>query len=740
MNANLPRAYANNSEHLLAEIGWLELLIRREFLNARREHVRDQGDPFKGLYISDHEAERLVADCEPRQAVEDDESHLLLAQSAAARREIKKRTQASLAADLHLALPHLSRLFALTELEEKILLLALVPEVDLKYERLFAWLQDDISKKRPCVDLALRLFCTGRQEQLAARAVFAADAPLVQARLIRPPDQKQSPLLGCPLLLDDLITRYLLAAAPDAIALPPFAHRYATGRPLESLRWGERMRTELCELIRAYSSNGLNGSSRLILHLQGPHGTGRKTLASCLCHNVEAGLMVVDVQELANCGENFEDALRAIFRHGLLHRYAIYLEHVQPFLADDDKAAAARNVLGRAIADLSRLTFIATETAWPAVDLFRRHTFLTVDLPMPDIVQRDDLWVALARESGLPFAPDISWGELASKFRLTPGQIKGAIGTATNHSRLRGPDTPIGRSDLNKGCYAQSNQKLAALARRLQARYTWDDITLPDHAMAQLQEVCAQVRHWRKVYDEWGFAKTSSLGRGLAVLFCGQSGVGKTMAVEIMANELQLEAFKIDLSTIVSKYIGETEKNLSRVFKEAESSNAILFFDEADALFGKRSEVKDAHDRYANIEINYLLQRMEEFEGLAILATNLRKNIDEGFFRRMQVVVEFPFPDAAHRYRIWQQHLPAGAPVRGDIDFDYLAERFNLAGGNIRNVVVNAAFLAAESGSAIGMEHLIRATRREYEKIGRICTDMDFRPYQAWLAEARTAT
>jgi SpoVK/Ycf46/Vps4 family AAA+-type ATPase len=212
------------------------------------------------------------------------------------------------------------------------------------------------------------------------------------------------------------------------------------------------------------------------------------------------------------------------------------------------------------------------------------------------------------------------------------------------------------------------------------------------------------------------------------------------MAVEVIANELQLEAFKIDLSSIVSKYIGETEKNLSRIFQEAECSNAILFFDEADALFGRRTEVKDAHDRYANIETNYLLQRMEEFDGLVILATNLRKNIDDGFFRRMHFAIEFPFPDAAHRYRIWQQHFPAHAPVKGDIDFDYLAQRFNLSGGNIRNVVLNAAFLAAEGGSAIGMEHLIRATRREYEKIGRICTDIDFRPYQGWLAEAKSAS
>jgi SpoVK/Ycf46/Vps4 family AAA+-type ATPase len=287
--------------------------------------------------------------------------------------------------------------------------------------------------------------------------------------------------------------------------------------------------------------------------------------------------------------------------------------------------------------------------------------------------------------------------------------------------------------DLVVGCRLQSNQRLGALARKLSPRKGWEDITLPEHAMEQLREICAQVKHRRTVYVEWGFGRKQTLGKGLCVLFYGSSGTGKTLAVEVMARELKLEAFKIDLSTVVSKYIGETEKNLSRVFQEAETGNAILFFDEADALFGKRSEVKDAHDRYANIEIGYLLQRMEEFDGLVILATNLRKNIDEAFFRRMHFAVEFPMPDESHRYRIWKQHLPQSAPVAADIDFDFLSRRVNLAGGNIKSVVVNAAFLAAENSGVIQMKHFLHAVRREYEKIGRLCTDADFAPYHNLL-------
>ena len=225
------------------------------------------------------------------------------------------------------------------------------------------------------------------------------------------------------------------------------------------------------------------------------------------------------------------------------------------------------------------------------------------------------------------------------------------------------------------------------------------------------------------VYGDWGFGRKLALGKGLAALFAGPSGTGKTMAAEIIAAELGLELYKIDLSTVISKYIGETEKNLSGIFAEAETSNAILFFDEADALFGKRSEVRDSHDRYANVEVGYLLQRMEEYEGVAILATNLRKNMDDAFLRRLHFTVEFPFPDASERQRIWQRIWPGDTPVDAALDFGLLAARYELAGGNIRNIAVAAAFLAADDGQLVRMRHVIQATQREYQKTGKLIVE-----------------
>jgi SpoVK/Ycf46/Vps4 family AAA+-type ATPase len=242
-----------------------------------------------------------------------------------------------------------------------------------------------------------------------------------------------------------------------------------------------------------------------------------------------------------------------------------------------------------------------------------------------------------------------------------------------------------------------------------------------------LQEMVASVRGRPLVLEQWGVGRKLASSAAVMALFAGDPGTGKTMAAEVMAAELGLDMYKIDLSTVISKYIGETEKNLERIFSEAESSNAILFFDEADSIFGKRSEVKDAHDRYANIEISYLLQRMEAYDGITILATNLRANLDDAFTRRLQFLVDFPFPDAGYRLRIWQTLFPPDVPCESQLDFNFLAHRFKLAGGNIRNIIIGATYLAAADGGQVTMNHLLHSTRREMQKMGRLVNEADLR-------------
>jgi SpoVK/Ycf46/Vps4 family AAA+-type ATPase len=271
--------------------------------------------------------------------------------------------------------------------------------------------------------------------------------------------------------------------------------------------------------------------------------------------------------------------------------------------------------------------------------------------------------------------------------------------------------------DLWQAARERASREIDTLADRLAPHYTWDDIVLPDHVIHDLRAAAAQVRHQTLVYGDYGFARKYPRGRGISMLLSGPSGTGKTMAAEVIANDLGLDLYHIDLSRVVSKYIGETEKNLRAVFEAAEASGVVLLFDEADALFGKRSEVKDSHDRYANIEVSYLLQRMESYTGLAILATNMKSHLDAAFLRRLRYVVDVPFPDATARRLIWQKSIPAEMPCAG-LDFDALA-RLDIPGGNIAVIVVNAAFLAAEDGQPLNMRHLAQASRAEYRKLDR---------------------
>lgn len=724
------QGYKNNTEHILAELAWLDLLIRRETACFRSEVDGPQG-VLRGLYISDADVDRLLDDSKENGRSAGDE---LLEQAAELGGEVEARKNAALAEGTPLALPHLARLFCLSPFEEHLVLLALAPEIDPKYDRLFGYLHDDVSRRRATPGLALKLFCRTREQWMEALRLFSPQATLFRTGLLKCPGPAEETLMRRPLALDEVAVGFLLGASGTPDDVQACLHFPPAPPALEELRCKAETKERLLRLLRHSIASGSGQAQRFIVHLCGPRGAGKRTLAAALCRTLGFPLLVVNVAELLRRFAEPENATQSIFRYALLLQCPVYFDRVELLTAEDAKGTSHWQAFRRQARAMSWLTFLGTESSWKPADTFDAHTFVSVEVPAPDAAGRKGLWLELA--GGLQFDPDVDWDDIAVKFRLTPGRIQNALEAAVAQAGLRaGPDAVVSRDDLYMGCYGQSSQKLAALAQRIVPRHHWKDIILPPNALAQLREICAQLKHRRKVYEDWGFDEKLSRGRGLCALFYGQSGVGKTMAAEVLAHELFLEIYKIDLSTVVSKYIGETEKNLSRIFQEAEDSNAILFFDEADALFGKRSEVKDAHDRYANIEINYLLQRMEEFDGLVVLATNLRRNIDEGFFRRMHFAVEFPFPDEAHRYRIWKQHFPDRVPLADDVDLDYLAKRFSLSGGNIRNVVVAAAFLAAENSGRIHMAHLIRATRREYEKIGRLCTENEFAPYQWALAD-----
>ncbi|HZJ66994.1 MAG TPA: ATP-binding protein, partial [Kofleriaceae bacterium] len=348
---------------------------------------------------------------------------------------------------------------------------------------------------------------------------------------------------------------------------------------------------------------------------------------------------------------------------------------------------------------------------------------IEVDKPTP--AEQRDAWIAVLRAA----EPDAEHGddaeaaarELAGQFHLHIHDIRAAAELAMRS----GPADATLVERAWDACRNLTQPRLDALAQRLVPKATWNDLVLSDESTTLLRQIADQVRRRFQVYEDWGYARRMTRGLGISALFTGESGVGKTMAAEVIANELRLHLYRIDLSAVVSKYIGETEKNLRRLFDAAEQGGAILFFDEADALFGKRSEVKDSHDRYANIEINYLLQRMEAFSGLAILATNMKTALDPAFMRRLRFIVHFAFPGVAERKRIWQKALPPEVP-REALDYDRLA-RFNLSGGNIHSVALNAAFLAAQRATPVTAPLIMTAVRSELRKLEKPINEAEFR-------------
>ncbi len=724
---------ADAAAHLGTLLGWLRELLAWQMDVTRHTFGALAADDYRGLYIPDAEAEILRAAPAP------------LPEALAARREeLATRREALAAAEsdpaaAELPLVRLGRLFGLSRFERDVVLVALAPELDLRFERLYAYIQDDVTRKRPSVDLALRLLAATPAERISARAAFAGDAPLVAERLVHlfEDAQRHAPLLGRFLKLDDRIVAELLAApgGPAPAVDAAIAHAVTVERPARSL--GDLLLPDdLAMRLRQMASEHPAG---FVLALQGSYGSGRLAVAQALAAHAGAPLLVVSVERLAK-GDAADgaslpaaEALGRVAREATLRGAAI-LWHGADRLLHEDELPAWRQALLTALDGYRGASFLALERPWEARSDLRRAPYLLVELPVLSYSQREALWRRRLNGDG---PDDTTLQAVASTFRLSGGQIRDAAAMARSVARWRAAGTGsahIQPQDLYAACRAQSSGRLNALARRIGTTYSWSDIVLPPDQVSQLREICLQVRHRRTVLERWGFDRHLAMGKGVNVLFAGQSGTGKTMAAEIIAQDLGLELYKVDLSSMVSKYIGETEKNLDKVFSAAREANAILFFDEADALFGKRSEVKDAHDRYANIEVGYLLQKMEEYDGVAILATNLRKNLDDAFVRRLHVAIDFPFPEDADRLRIWEKVFPAGAPLGPDVDLGLLARQFKVAGGNIRNIALLAAYLAAEDGSVIGMPHLIRAVKREYQKLGKLVTEGEF---GSWLPLAR---
>lgn len=662
-------------------------------------------DPYRGLYIGPDEVERLLA--------RDSTVSILWGETA----ESDESTSEPL--NGHARLSWLQRTFGLSTFDLDVVLIALASEIDLRYGRLYAYLQDDVTRKRPTVDLVLNLLCASAEEKLTGRGRFSPTAPLLAHRLlhlITESNQIQPPLLAQAIKLDDQIVRLLIEQESLDARLVPYCVLSRPAVRLEDLSIADHIKQTIGRLGK--KAKQTRRSLRLYLH--GPREVGHRLVAEGLAAEVGTSVLSLDLLTLSHNAADVAQMLPLTCREAWFQKAVLFIEGMEAYRREEHAAQYSRII--DALAGHTGIIVLAGTGPWvPPGRGF--EGVVTIALSFPKSAQRRTCWDRSLSNAGLTVTSE-TLDTLAEAFQLTSSQIDDAVATAQTTavgqaSGNRSKNQARLVADLFAAARAQSGHDLAKLAKKITPVPTWDDIVLPVDTHAQLRELCQRVIQRRRVLSEWGFDKKLSLGKGVNALFAGSSGTGKTMAAEVIANELRLDLYKIDLSGVISKYIGETEKNLDRIFTAAEQANAILFFDEADALFGKRSEVKDSHDRYANIEISYLLQKMEQYEGITILASNLRQNLDDAFVRRLAFTIHFQFPDEAQRQEIWEKVWPTQVPLAKDVDLLFLAQQFKLSGGNIKNIALASAFLAAADGGRLTMNHLRHATQREYQKLGK---------------------
>ncbi len=595
------------------------------------------------------------------------------------------------------ALDTLSRTFNLSSFERDVLLLCAGMELDGNFAALCAAAQSDAQRSYPTFGLALAALPNPDW------SVLSLATPLQYWRLI---EVKESLALTLsPLRIDPCILQYLLGIEHlDERLVGIVEQSYVGGNlPPSHLQLAERMATIWAETANRFPP---------IFQLCGDEVVGKRAIAIATCAQLGLALKMISAHALPAAPSELNNMIRLWEREAALFGSVLLLECDELETTDTTHAPAIQHLLEHANSLL-----IVTSRDRRSLP---QRPMLSFDLGKPTVSEQRAIWQEALGDAAPSLNGQID--RLVFQFNLSAPMIRA---TCADALRQLGTAPTTLSTILWDTCRTQARPRLEDLGQRIESAGTWEDLVLPEAQRHILREIALQVRQQAKVYETWGFAKKSSRGQGTATLFAGPGGTGKTMAAEVLAQELRLDLYRIDLSAVVSKYIGETEKNLRRVFDAAEAGGAILLFDEADALFGKRSEVKDSHDRHANIQVSYLLQRMEAYQGLAILTTNLPDALDRAFLRRLRFIVKFPFPDAEQRALMWQRIFPKQTPTQG-LDVHKLA-RLNMAGGNIRNIALSAAFLAAEDGQPVTMAHLQRAARSEYAKLEQTLTEAEIR-------------
>jgi hypothetical protein len=667
----LPAPFDGPLDQLTAELDWLDRRLAAHVAALRRAG-RFNDDPLHGLYIGDAEAAALL---EPTDAADPAAEILALHRAALDTRA---------AHGPHLPLAAIARGFGLDAIDRAALVIAAAPALDRRYASLFAYAQNDIGRRLPTPDLILALVTDSRETRLAGLARFAAGAPLIRHGLVTIAEAEQArPLADRGLGVDDRIVTALLGeTAPD----PRIADHIA--RPPADLPAEPHLTAQVAAALAA---------GNICILFEGPVDAGQHAAVRAALAERGQRLLVVDADAVGGLA-------LPLGREARLQSAALLLT--------TRDGGIERLATALAAPDLP--VFIAARPgAFDAATIAARRAVAVIAVAPPPVQRRADWW-----RTALPAPQAASASHLARQCRLGPFAITEMLACIPNDADIV--------ATASAAAAARAGGRLPAIARRVDAAWRWDDLLLPERQQRQLVELADTLAHWPRVIADWGFAARTPRPQNCVAMFTGPSGTGKTMAASLVAAVGGVPLYRVDLAAVFDKYIGETEKQLDRLFDAADEAGAALLFDEADALFGKRTETQSSHDRYANLSTAYLLQRIEAHDGLVILTSNLPGNVDDAFARRLAALIAFPLPGIPERRRLWANAFPGAAPLAADLDLDAIADTFDLSGGNIRNAAIAAAYRAAADDSAISRRHVLGAVARELEKLGRAPIAADF--------------
>ena len=620
-------------------------------------------------------------------------------------------------------LGQLSQRFELEVFDEDILLLALSTSLDRSFGQLLGALQRSYTSVRPSVDLVLGLLTTNFRDRLAAMRRFEPEARLLSHGLIILTKSAMTPgLLAREIHVAEHLQRELLFGDSEVRTISEYAKVSTPELGFDEVLLPPAIKTRLCAVLESHDRlNKIAGRGASIILLSGASGVGKTVTAEACASHLSAPLMSIDGAALHSQLGRAGASLNLLMREAATLGAVVFFDNCE--LLFGTRLQGNRDLLSilELLASVPVPVILASSLEAMIDPMVLRRVLLRVALEVPSIKTRERLWarhldvdVALEEKLDLPF--------FAEKYDFNGGEIVLAARLALALALEQNPGAPVLTSAiLEDACETRRQHHLTELAVHTTTHLRLSDLVLPDDLMTTIRSILAAVRNRRRIFEDWGFGTRLTTGRGLSMLFRGSSGTGKTLSAEIIAAELSQPLYRVSIPRVVSKYIGETEQNLEKAFREAEVAGAILLFDEADSIFSKRVDVNSSVDRYSNMEVNLLLQEMERFEGVVILTTNLDAAIDDAFERRINYKLDFPFPEEAMRLQIWRQLLPDDAPVlMEEGELSYLAERFVLTGGSIKNVVLRAAYTAAEAEDPINIENLEAAAFQEYKEQGKL--------------------